>query len=777
MARPSKPGCADPAERYQGFSLKSVCWGYREVFARTIEGLFDEGVIGAHREEVTQQFFGLLKNADQSCFDHVLKEFLGALNPRTRWLLDLPGIFADVVELGQELAESKLYYGIRYFGTLGEGGFGDSPEQVRRLLTHLRRLREIDEDLAVSFLSGYRSLCERLAPEELDLYVNVGLEIYARNKTSGLAFMEGTLRTSETYILSITRECRLSDVQNLLEALLGALAGTKIQVADIGQLDSDDLIERGSSVICLYEWLYLPRSIRHFDDAALNRKWYLLSCVAAAGLLEGNSFPRVHGHPEYRTCQDVVGPEPVRVNLFQVLEFTRILRQIRQRWPGARRLIDFGLRTEFTQSPPVSPADRLLRDLLLRETQLPEPARELLSLADASVNLFDTARRIDEHDHSELMDAYPGLDRCELRSMSFLPDFLYPAQASVAPSDALIADLKNAAAKQAEGEEADRTDTARSAVTEGDSEEPEDQQDSSAGPGACYVYDEWSHEENDYYRDFCFVYEAIPADTPDRAIPADIAQEARRAARVFEQFRPDLAQRDKRLAEGEVINPDLLLEYLVQRRREPAPRVEFYEKPRVNRRDLAVLILLDSSGSTGESVGDHRKVIDVEKHAGLILGQGLASLGDRFGICGFSSNGRENCHYFVYKDFDQPWDRQSIARVLAASPAESTRIGPALRHSGYRLGGVEAHQRLIIVVTDGKPMDSGYDPNTRYAQHDIRMANEENARMGIHTFGISTEANTVADMEIMFPRRRFAILPDIRKLPRILPQLYIRLTA
>jgi nitric oxide reductase activation protein len=73
-------------------------------------------------------------------------------------------------------------------------------------------------------------------------------------------------------------------------------------------------------------------------------------------------------------------------------------------------------------------------------------------------------------------------------------------------------------------------------------------------------------------------------------------------------------------------------------------------------------------------------------------------------------------------------------------------------------------------------MDTGYDPNTRYAQHDVRMACDENEQEGVHTFAISTEENSVADMEIMFPGRRFAILSDIGDLPTVLPRLYTRLT-
>ena len=74
-------------------------------------------------------------------------------------------------------------------------------------------------------------------------------------------------------------------------------------------------------------------------------------------------------------------------------------------------------------------------------------------------------------------------------------------------------------------------------------------------------------------------------------------------------------------------------------------------------------------------------------------------------------------------------------------------------------------------------MDQGYDPETRYAQYDVRMACEENRKSDILTFCVSTMDNSRADMEIMFPERRFVILKDIGQLPKVLPQLYIRLTT
>ncbi len=785
---PPLPDHQAPADRYHGFELKDVCWGYREMFARRIEALFEEGFLGPGRPKITEQFFSLMKLADKSCFDYVLKEFLQALNRRTRWLMELPGIFTDVVELGRELALSKFYYGVRFFESLGKGGFGRTPAEVRNLLTHLRRLREIDEDLAVALLRGWETLVDRMSEREIEQYVQTGVTIYRNNKASGLSFLEGTLKTCEQYILSITRECRLCDIDGLLGSLLRALVGYEVEVADLGQLDADDLIDRGSNVICLYRWLYLPARIREFDRRARNRDWYLLSAVCAAGMLAEDSFPRIHGHPDYARLTDLTGDDLARTNVLQVIEVVRVLRRMRQRWPGTRRLIRWALGEERRRAGVISEAEALLYEATV-ETPEGDDARAIVALAERSANVFESLRLLGEGEARRLTEGRPGLAALPIRPLSFLPDFGFPATVSAPPPGSLIADLKDQARRPAAPDDEDAEDEEGPSLLGPDDEsDGEDAGEGQAADGieVCYLYDEWSHGENDYYRDFCQLYEqSPPAPAPGarRDLPEDITRQAKKVSRAFERFKPDVVRKEKYLSEGEVINADLLLQYLIDRREEPSPRVNFYERPQIQRRDLAVLILLDVSGSTGgelgtagEAPGGEGKVIDIEKHAALILGQGLASLGDRFSICGFSSNGRENCRYYVYKDFDASWDRDAMAKVLAAFPLNSTRIGPALRHSGYRLEQIEARQRLVILVTDGRPMDVGYDPNTRYAQHDVRMACEENARKCIHTFGISTEENSQADMEIMFPQRRFAILPDIRRLPQLLPRLYLKLT-
>ncbi|MGC9350141.1 MAG: nitric oxide reductase activation protein NorD [Anaerolineae bacterium] len=783
-------------ERYRGFSLSSVSWGYRDIFAQTLEGLFDRGAIGESRPEVTDAFFSLMRCAEEQHFDYVLKEFLGALNRQTAWVLDLPAIFADVTEVGRELAQAKLHYGIRYFRVLGEGGFGRSPREVRHLMTIIKRLRAVDDDLAMAFLNGYGEFVTRLEPSEVDLYVKQGLRVYHRNNKTGLRFMEGSLKTSDVIIRSLTQEARLEDLEPSLVKLLRALVGYDVEVGDLGHLDSDELIERGTQMVCMTRWLYLPHRIRHFDRVAQNRNWYRLCGVVAAGMLALDSFSRIQGHPAYQTCADLVGSDLSRLNLFQILEYIRVLRGIHARWPGARRLLRFGVETEAEVTPPRTAAEHLFFDLthvvVGGEVGL-EPASDagagvtpdkaqlverLMTVVRSSVNAFDTAELL-THDllaHAEA--AYPGLRACPLRTFAFLPDFLYPGEVRRPPNDALIADLKETA-QQRQAERSGDEDEPDLQAVPGDATTDEVTEDADAeGQAAAYVYDEWSQEEGSYYRNYCYVYEEEPSPNVRQEFPSDLVDIARRTRRVFEMLRPELSK-EKHLSEGDVINVDLLTKYLVEKRLEPSPRVDFYEKPYHNRRDLATLILLDVSGSTRSEVPSQTtrtETIEMEKRASLILGHGLAALDDRFAICAFSGTGREQCEFLIYKDFEAPWDRTAISNVLAAYPRSSTRIGAALRHAGYRLSSVPARQHLIILITDGKPMDTAYDPATRYAQYDVRMACEENRRQCISTFCISTDDNSRADMEIMFPEHRYVILSDIARLPHILPRLYLRLT-
>ena len=757
-----------------GFQLRSVCWGYRDLFRRALDGLLDQGLLDPGREESARRLFEFLKQADQSCFDHVLKEFLVALNPRTRWLLDLPGVFGDVIDLGRAFAEHRLHHGIGYFRRLGDGALGGTPAELQVFINQAGRLRAIDADLAFAFVCGYRTLCERLAPDEIPRFVNEGVRVFTRSPATGLRFIEAGTGPADRFIRVMTQECRLEDVSGHLDRLLRALVGGGLRVAGLGELDSDHLIERGCNVVCVGDHLYLPQRVRRFARADANRHWYVLAALTAAAMLLGDGFPRIHGQPGCETVADTLAtPDRKRVNLLVVLELVRATAFVRERWPGARRVLGRALADLFGHEPVLTGATRLLRSAV--DTEDESQAGALVrDLARRAVNVIHAARLVEGRPAAceALREAGAG---GVIPALGFFPDLLFPAEQSVAPPGQLVVDLKSAA-DRAEANDGQEPDVEAAAAGSIGGVAAQEAADGEAAMRAGFLYDEWSAQENEYLRDHCLLHERrVEQDAASSAAPV-FEDEARAVRRAFERLKPDAPFREKRLAEGDYLNADLLVEYLVERHREPSPKVRFYERPRINRRDLAVLLLLDISGSTGEREAD-RQILEVEKQAALLLGAGLHTLGDPFSICGFSGEGRENCEYLVFKEFEEPWAAGSIGRVLAARPLSSTRMGVALRHSGMRLNGRGNRRRLLIVITDGRPMDSGYDPKTRYAQHDVRMACHENDRMEVRTFAISTEENSRRDMEIMFPGRRFMVLPSIAELPRVLPRLYLAMTV
>jgi hypothetical protein len=825
MPSPLPPASPEGADRYHGFALASVGWGDRERFRRRIESLFERGLIGPERSAVTATFFGLLRQADQGSYDLVLRHFLGALNPRTEWLLEVPAVFAAVVDLGRDLAASQPHRGVVFFTILAEEGLGQTPEQVRQALALARRVRQVDADLSLAFLKACAGLAQRLAPADLERFVDVGLTTFARNPVTGLAFMQGTLASAAALVRALAQECRLQDIQDSLAALTQALAGHPLQVADLGGLPSDDVAGRGCRCVLLERTLYLPARVRSAPLRERNRGAYTLAAVVAAGTLRFDSFSRIHGHPRYRSLRGLVGDSPLALNALLLAEWHRMLSGCCQHWPGVRRLLQAGLVQNLAPGAGEAPMPAVVSQFLLSTATavpapvpagcasadadhrsaraecgdvpigvgtyvcgpapgslaagVPAPLARLAQAAQACLNIFHTAALLTPTLLAELRETCPELALEPLPPLSFMPDFLFPAREAILPTESVVMELQRAATT-ALRPSLETTAVAESTPPSGQREEAPPEAPSpteTAVPTAvAYVYDEWSNTEHDYRRGHCRVHETIPTATPDLEPPADTGAEARRVRRAFERLKPDAVRRERYLREGDEINVDRLVNFVTQRGADPSPRVDFYEKPRVSRRDLAVLLLLDLSGSTAELTPGGERILDLERRAAVVLGQGLEALGDRFAVCGFNSNGPLECNFVVFKDFKEHLQRGTVARLGAAVPAHRTRIGPALRHAGWRLSRVPCRQRLILLITDGRPLDAGYEPGTHYAHDDVRKAGEENARHGIHTFAISTAENSAAEMGVMFPDHRFVILPDVRQLPRILPAVYTRLT-
>jgi nitric oxide reductase activation protein len=205
--------------------------------------------------------------------------------------------------------------------------------------------------------------------------------------------------------------------------------------------------------------------------------------------------------------------------------------------------------------------------------------------------------------------------------------------------------------------------------------------------------------------------------------------------------------------------------------------------PRINvryirkTRDLAVLVLLDLSESTNETLtGTDRPLIQLTREATTLLAWAVDAIGDPLAIHGFASDTRHDVHYYRFKDFDQPWDAESKARVAGMQGGLSTRMGAALRHGARWLKRQPQQKKLLLLVSDGEPADIDVrDP--QYLRLDTKKAVDELASAGIVTYCLTLDPEADSYVSRIFGPNRYTVVDHVQRLPERLPQLFAALTG
>ncbi len=192
-------------------------------------------------------------------------------------------------------------------------------------------------------------------------------------------------------------------------------------------------------------------------------------------------------------------------------------------------------------------------------------------------------------------------------------------------------------------------------------------------------------------------------------------------------------------------------------------------------RSLATLLLADLSLSTDAYVNDDVRVIDVIRDALFVFGEALDGTGDAFAMLGFSSVRRSHVRMQLLKDFEEAWTPATQTRVGAIKPGYYTRMGAALRWAAKRLAQRPERQRLLLILTDGKPNDIDvYEgrwgiEDTRHAVHEARAA-------GVLPFCLSIDEEAHDYLPHLFGRQGWAHVRRPAQLPSRLAAVYGRLT-
>jgi Mg-chelatase subunit ChlD len=254
-------------------------------------------------------------------------------------------------------------------------------------------------------------------------------------------------------------------------------------------------------------------------------------------------------------------------------------------------------------------------------------------------------------------------------------------------------------------------------------------------------YPEWDFRRRAYRPDWCSVAEFDPPrpgpndDEPAAPMPAHDRRLGVQLARLGLTH-----ERHRRQPDGDDLDLHALIELVVDRAAGVSGDPRVYETKRRTAHDLGVLVLLDATGSTGES-SEGRKVFDEQRLLAARLTSALDELGDRVAAYGFYSRGRRAVRFLRVKDFEDRYDHAAERRLAALTPGGYTRLGAAIRHATHLLTHkAGTSQTLLVVIGDGLPYEDGYEH--RYAQEDSRRALREAVAHGVGCACVSVRAST-----------------------------------
>ena len=201
-----------------------------------------------------------------------------------------------------------------------------------------------------------------------------------------------------------------------------------------------------------------------------------------------------------------------------------------------------------------------------------------------------------------------------------------------------------------------------------------------------------------------------------------------------------------------------------------------YQNERRSRRDMAVMLLVDVSGSTDSWIAADQRVIDVEREALLLVCIALEGMAEPYGVLSFSGEGPQAVVVRSIKRFDEPYDQAVALRIAGLEPEQYTRAGAAIRHASTLLMREPAQHRLLLVLSDGKPNDVD-DYEGRYGVEDMRQAVTEARLQGISPFCLTIDRQAANYLPAVFGPHHYALLPRPELLPAVLLDWLRRLVA
>ncbi len=171
-----------------------------------------------------------------------------------------------------------------------------------------------------------------------------------------------------------------------------------------------------------------------------------------------------------------------------------------------------------------------------------------------------------------------------------------------------------------------------------------------------FMYDEWDYRIEDYRPAWCTLRETRSTRTQESFVAAtfhEFGGIVSQIRRNFQLMRPERLRKMRYQTEGDDLDTDGLVEYVVEKRAKISPSGRVYIKRDKKDRDVATAFLVDMSSSTDRKIDGRKRIIDIEKEGLLLMCEALEAIRDDYAIYGFSGSGREDCQFYVVKELGE----------------------------------------------------------------------------------------------------------------------------
>ena len=287
---------------------------------------------------------------------------------------------------------------------------------------------------------------------------------------------------------------------------------------------------------------------------------------------------------------------------------------------------------------------------------------------------------------------------------------------------------------------------------------------------------EWDYKKQILQSDYCSVVNYVHITGEQGELPERLRRTAKKLRQQLEALTTKRVWH-RHQSDGSELDLDAYINYVGERfSGHKVEQPDLYQQLRSSERDLSCLLLADLSLSTDTWLSNEARIIDVIRDSLFLFSESLRNTGDQFSIYGFSSRNRGYIRFNTLKTFEEKYNGIVRSRIQAIKPGFYTRMGAAIRYAAAKLEQQDTQQRLLLILTDGKPNDlDRYEG--RYGVEDTRRAIHEAKAKGLQTFCITIDDQGGEYLPHIFGTNGYTIIRKPEHLPQKLPILYANLTT